>query len=126
MGGTATCFQIATPTEVNCFDIGTPTIKIQDEDVDECFECEDSDDDCSQISESDCESEAETEVSSRSVPTTIAQDKKLSWNEVAERSARVCSLSPSVVQSQEPNWKLEASCHNADNRGFDSGMDSDC
>lgn len=128
----AICFQIGTPTEDEsiCHFIGTPTrqgIKLKDEDVDECFECDDSDDDRSRASDddSDCQSEVDTEASPISSRHTVTSGKKLTWDEVTDRSARICSISPPVAEPQEPNWRLEAACHLAGNKGYAAGLDAD-
>jgi len=134
VSGPAVCFQIGTPTSADgdCHFIGTPTregFKLKDEDVDECFECDDSDSDCSRVSDDDseCESEADTEASPICAPPSVATGKKLSWDDVADRNTRVRSISPPMVEvvSQEPNWKLEAACHLAGRKGFGGEADSD-
>merc|ERR1719420_2214192 len=76
VSGPAICFQIGTPTgdESNCHFIGTPTregFKLKDDEADECFDCDDSDEEYSRISDNrDCESEAETEASPIGIPMT--------------------------------------------------------
>jgi len=125
----AVCFQIGTPTadDSECHFIGTPTregFKLKDEDVDECFECDDSDSDCSRASndDSDCESEADTEASP---PPSIAPGKKLNWDDLTDRNTRVIIPPVVALPSEEPNWKLEAACHLAGRKGFGAEADSD-
>jgi len=128
--GPTVCFQIGTPTgeDANCHFIGTPTgegVKLKNEDVDECFDCDDSDGDCSEASnnDSDCESEADTEASPIMTANSFAPCKKLTWGDVADRNESVRSRSSPAADLQEPNWKLEAACHLAGRNGFAAGLD---
>lgn len=93
VSGPAICFQIATPTEVTRFDIATPTVRVLDANVDECFECDDSDDDSSRIpDDSDCESEAETEASPKGLPMINAASEKIRWDKISKRIAFQASM----------------------------------
>jgi hypothetical protein len=131
--GPAVCFQIGTPTadDADCHFIGTPTkgsIKLKNQDEDECFECGDSDDDSASRAsddDSDCESEADTEASPIRAVSSVATTKKLSWDDVADRNKNIRSLQAPAAEAQEPNWKLEAACHLAGRKGFAAGVDLD-
>jgi hypothetical protein len=132
VSGPAVCFQIGTPTadDGNCHFIGTPTkesTKLKNQDEDECFECGGSDDDCSRASDddSDCESEADTEASPIRAANSIATGKKLSWDDVVDRSKIIRPSNPTVAEPQEPNWKLEAACHLAGHKGYAARVDID-
>merc|ERR1719316_242596 len=131
VSGAAVCFQIGTPTgdESNCHFIGTPTregLKLKDHEADECFDCDDSDDDCSQVSDKrDCESEAETEASPSHVPVTTVVGKKFNVDQVAVKTTRVHSITPSVAQPQNTNGKLQAACDLDGSHGYGNHDGSD-
>lgn len=130
VSGPAVFFQIGTPTadEGVCHFIGTPTkqgVKLKDEDVDECFECDDSDDDCSRASDDDSDYESESEPEAPRQENSITPGKQLSWDDVADRNSRVRTMSLTVAEQQEPNWKLEAACHLAGRKGYAAGLDAD-
>eukprot|EP00746_Dinoflagellata_sp_MGD_P001766 gnl/MRDRNA2_/MRDRNA2_103357_c0_seq1.p1 gnl/MRDRNA2_/MRDRNA2_103357_c0~~gnl/MRDRNA2_/MRDRNA2_103357_c0_seq1.p1 ORF type:complete len:220 (+),score=55.64 gnl/MRDRNA2_/MRDRNA2_103357_c0_seq1:77-736(+) len=129
ISGPAICFQIGTPTgdTSDCHFIGTPTresFKLKDNEADECFDCDDSDDDCSRVSEkSDCESEAETEASPSNIPEGMPS--KFQLVEVTKKTTRARLVNPWVAKPQEKNRKEETFCNLGGGSSNEDDGDSD-